>query len=384
MKTGKNTSFLRELNQKNILSLIKNKPISRSELARLTGLTKPAVSSIVEILLNNNFIEEIGVKEIARGRSPELLALKKDAHYAIGVDISRRGCKVGICDFTGNRLFSKEVKIDTLPPVIAVKKISVAIHELLLSENIPDNKLLGLGISVPGPVDPIEGQILKPPNFSLWHNFKIVEQFKKEFDILTMVENDSTAHALAENLFGHGKEFDNYFMVVMVDGVGSALVLDGKPYRGQRGLNPEIGHATINIHGDQCQCGKKGCLELYTSIPQILAKAQEEGMNYESWEQITDCALEQDKNCIKIIREQADYLALAVGNIASIFAPEAVIFSGRIQYKPDLLLNFITNTAYEKTISKGSPIPRILVSELIDNKEILAATSIIFSDILYM
>lgn len=384
MKSGKNTTFIREINQKNVLNIIRKNPVSRSEIARETGLTKPAISSIVEILIKNEFVEEIGLEGILRGRHPELLSLKSDSHYAIGVDISRNSCSAGVCDFSGKRVSSFTIEISNLPPVIAIKKICVNIHEHLIQEKIPYEKLIGIGINVPGPVDTLEGEILTPPNFAAWHNFNIVEPFRDEFNLLTLVENDSTAYALAENLYGHGKKFNNYMMLVLVDGVGSSLILNGKPYRGQRGLNPEMGHVSINIFGEQCQCGKKGCLELYTSIPRIIQKAKQAGINISSWDEIIDKALAQDSKCLDIIKEQANFLAFAIGNITNIFAPEAVILSGDVQYKSDLLLNFIKNEAYGKVISKGIPTPQILMSQLQKNKAIIAASSIIFSDFLYL
>lgn len=383
MKLGKNPSYLREINNKTILNLIRRNPVSRSDIARITGLTKPAVSAIVENLINTGLVESIGREDISRGRRPDMLSLRSGTHYSIGINILRDGCVTGFCDLTGKVRGVIHISISDLPPVIAVKKICGEIRIKQEELRIADDMLLGIGISIPGPVDTVTGTILNPPNFTSWHNFNIVESFKHELNVPTLVENNATSYALAETLYGSGGNYENYFMFVFTDGVGTSQIINGKPYRGQMGINPEIGHVSIDINGRQCACGNKGCLELYTSIPAIVAKAKSEGLNVSSWNDIVDMALNQNKQCLNIIKTQAEYLAFSIENINNMFIPEAVFLSGKIIYKPELLLSFIKNKAFQKTASKSFPIPRILISAISENNEVLTAASIVFTQLLF-
>ena len=382
MKSGKNVTYLREINQKNILNIIRQGAASRSMIARKTGLTKPAVSDIVENLMDAGFVQEIGRDDITRGRRPELLSLKKGTHYAVGVDISRSGCAVGFCDFCGEVLDAFEVDIKDLPPVLAIKKICAEINAGLSECSLDTSDMLGIGVSVPGPVTST-GEILSPPNFDAWHNFNIIDHFSKEIDTLICVEDAPISFALAENLYGYGMDYKHYFMLEVANGVGSALINDGIPYRGLYGLNPVFGHTSIDFNGPECRCGGRGCLELYASVPRMVEAARKQGIHAETWNDIVDLALDRDPRAIDIVKSQAKYLSIAISNIATSFAPEAVVLSGAIQYKPDLLLNFIRSDFFNKVTSKAMPIPKILVSELLENRLVIAACAIIHSRYFY-
>lgn len=381
--TGKNSSYLRQLNKKSVINIIRNDKVSRADISRTTGLTKPAVSAIVDDLIKTGFVEEVGTEEIYRGRRPEMLSLKADSFYAVGVNIYRDKCIMGFSDFSGKIIKSESIDIKNVPPVIAINIIGKEIQKTREALNIPVEKILGIGISIPGPVNTITGQVLNPPNFELWHNFNIVDQFKKVIDIQVFVENDATAYALLENLIGYGKNFHNYLMLVLVDGVGSAEILNGIPFRGQYGLNSEIGHVSIDINGEMCSCGNQGCLELYTSIPIVVTRAKLMGLPVNSWEDIVDLSLEQNAECLEIVKEEAKYLSFAIGNIVNIFTPEAVILSGKIQYKSDLLLSLIKNDLYAKYSKKRLFEPQVLMSKLKHDTETIAATAIVLNDFFF-
>lgn len=381
ISSGKNSTYLRASNKKVILDLIRTNRVSRAQLARMTGLTRPSISSIVDDLIKTGFVIESGVEEIDRGRHPEILALRPKAYYAVGVDISRDKCTFGVMDMTGEIIAHTVKEVDQLTPVMAVIRISSEIKSMLLENGIDLKQVLGVGVSVPGPLDTITGTIINPPYFEKWHNFNVVEQFQKELGLPVYAENHATAYGLAERLFGQGTTINNYFMLVLTDGVGSAEILNGKPYRGLRGLNSEFGHVSIDINGKLCRCGNRGCLELYTSIPAVIEKANQSGIDVKSWEDIVDAALSGDQQCLEIIEEEAKYLSFAVLNIMNVFIPQAIILSGRIQYKPDLLLNRIQNDVFARDFTKNICVPQILMSKLNENSEIIAASSIVLNSL---
>ncbi len=378
---GKNSTFLRAVNKKTVLDIIRRNRVSRAEIARITGLTRPAVSSIVEYLIKTGFIMETGVEEIIRGRHPEILSLRPDYYYAIGVDLSRDKCVLGLMDLTGAILEQRIIDIDDLVPVMTVAVIADTIKKVMTERQIPVNQILGVGISLPGPIDTQSGTIINPPNFEKWHYFNILQQFEKEIDLPIFVENHATASALAERLFGQGSRFNNYFMLVLGDGVGSAEILNGKPYRGLRGLTSEFGHVSIDMDGELCKCGNHGCLELYTSIPLVLEKVKAKGMNVNSWKDIIDNALTGNQQSLDVVKQEAKYLSFAITNVINIFIPEAVILSGRVQYKPDLLLSMIKNEIYSREFTKNISMPEIIMSKLNDNTEIMAAASVVLNNI---
>lgn len=377
---GKNASFLRESNKKILLNIIRTQKVSRADLARITGLTRPTVSSIVEQLISEGFIMECGVDEITRGRHPEILSLRPKHKYAIGVDISRDKCSYGLVDITGNIICSDVVPLDkTSPPVITVLSLCKAIKKMLEKQNINMNNIIGLGLCLPGPIDVTTGTIINPPHFDSWHNFNIVQQFQQEFDTFIRVENKATSHALAEILYGTGMKYNNYFVLLFIDGVGSAGIVNGIPYRGMNGFNSEFGHVSIDMNGPLCQCGNRGCLELYTSIPVIVEQVRRTGLAVRDWDDIVELALSGNMICLNVIKVQAKHLSFAITNIINTFFPEAVILAGKLQYKPELLLNFIKNEVFSHLFAKSIYTPQILVSNLKGNVEVLGASSIIIN-----
>lgn len=324
---------------------------------------------------------ETGVEEIIRGRHPEILSLRPGFYYSIGVDLSRDECMLGIMDITGTILDQKIINIDNLVPVMTVAVICDNIMNVLKERQISDNQILGVGISLPGPIDTQSGTVINPPNFEKWHYFNILQQFEKEINFPVYVENHATASALAERLFGQGSKYNNYFLLVLGDGVGSAEIINGKPYRGLRGLTSEFGHVSIDMNGELCKCGNKGCLELYTSIPLVVERAKKNGMKINNWNDIIDNALDGSQESLDVVKREAKYLSFAISNIINIFIPEAVILSGRIQYKPDLLLSMIKNEIYSREFTKNICTPEIIMSKLNDNTEIIAAASIVLNNI---
>ena len=114
---GKNSSYLREVNKKSIINIIRSDSVSRSDIARITGLTKPAVSEIVDYLIRTGYIDEIGTKEISHGRHPKMLSLKSDSYYAIGVNINRDRCIMGFSDFSGRIVSDCIIDINDLPQI---------------------------------------------------------------------------------------------------------------------------------------------------------------------------------------------------------------------------------------------------------------------------
>jgi N-acetylglucosamine repressor len=171
----KNAAFTKQSNHHQILKMIRREQVSRADIARRTCLTRAAVSIIVERLLKDRLVLETGPGEGDYGRKPVLLGINPDRYYIIGIDISREGFSAGITDFKGEPVYSaprcKTVSENISDSLDALVEI---IYGMLDKSRVPADKLLGIGISAPGPLNASEGLILNPPNFSKWHNINIV------------------------------------------------------------------------------------------------------------------------------------------------------------------------------------------------------------------
>lgn len=163
----RNADYTREYNRKAVLRILRRQAMSRAELARATGLTRAAASLIVEELLNAGVVTELAPQSAGRGRSATPLALLADSYYALAVDLARKGCTVGLCDIGGNLLQCRELPEQSN----MTDAIAGALASLL--ESVDRRKVLGIGISAPGPLDCKNGRILNPPRFERWHGMDI-------------------------------------------------------------------------------------------------------------------------------------------------------------------------------------------------------------------
>jgi len=336
MKKATNSALMRIKNEKIILSLINKNPVSRADIAKKTGLTKAAVTIIVDDLKQRNIVfEKIGQSNSV-GRNPVMLYMNDKAFYIIGVNITRRNIHIGITDLSGN-VISKESFL-TCPPDTAFEKIKESVESQILKTGIEKSEIYKLAIVTPGPVDTEGGLILNPPNFNEWHNVSIVEEIKSITGFNVVFDNVSSATAVAEKYFGSAKETENFMTLQVDEGVGTGIVIRDMLFKGPC----EFGHISIKFDGEKCECGNRGCLEKYASIPQILKNT-----NFKSWQEVID------DNCIEILEMESEYLSTAVVSANNIFNFEKIVLCGDLTYKPEKIINLISEKNKKKILNKS-------------------------------
>ena len=336
MNRGTNSNLMKESNKKLVLNLIRQSEFSRADISRETGLTKAAVTIIADELIKNNIVFENEPLPQGVGRRPVKLSINYNSFYAVGINISRSKYNVGIINLNGDVLISESGRTEN--PEILIKKLNKIVENQIKSLNIEEENLLGIGITTPGPVNYKENKILCPPNFRQWHNISIKES---DFILPVSLENVANAYALSEKYFGVCQKDDNYLLLLVDEGVGSGIIVEGKIYRGNKGLGNELGHNSIDYRGLACECGNCGCLEMYASIPNILA-----GTLHESWNAVVD------KNDVAIMKKEAEYLASGLTNALNLFDFDKIIIAGDIAYKPKMLIKRLKGLINERVITK--------------------------------
>lgn len=338
-KVARNAAAVKTGNRLDIISLVLQGPVSRAEIARRTGLTRAAVTIIVDRMIQEGVLFEAGERMGTKGRDARMLHIQDQRYLFMGIDIHRQGYSIGITDLRGQSVLQKSTGLaqgqsfDQLMAAIATEAGRMH-HELERSD-----RLQGIGISVPGPVDYRSGQTLNPPHFDLLRRQNILSGLKDKLPAPVWVENNAAARALYEQYAGLGRSYRNFMVLIVDSGVGSGLVLDGRLYRGY-GFAGEIGHMSINRYGPICVCGNRGCLESYAAVPALLS--QYEGpADVTSWQVLVDRAEKGDAGCLNAIEYQAEYLAQGIVNATNLLDLEAIILTGDIVYKPTLLLRSV-------------------------------------------
>ena len=315
--TKANNSFLmKEQNSSHVLRLIRKEPISRAEIARQTGLTRSAVSVIVDRLLEENLIFEGTAVKSSNGRRPTLLHLNVESFFAYGIDITRDGCTLCVCDFSG-KLIEKEF----------INFLSTEEESLDLMENsfqkIKKENVLGVGISAPGPIDKEKGLILDPPNLKLFKNFNIKEKIEKRLGLPVFFEKDTNALALLEK---NKSEHDNFLYLLADHGLGGALIKNGALFKGHNGAGCEIGHVSLSFQGEKCSCGNVGCASLYTSIGRTLKSAGKS-----DYKDLCFWASQGETDSLNAIKYQGEMLSHALITFVNLMEPEKIILGGQLK-----------------------------------------------------
>ncbi len=362
-KLGSNINTIKSDNYSAILNCIRKKAVSRAEISNLTGLTKSAVTTITKQLIQDGQIAEIGTENTAYGRHPILLEIVKDHKFAMGMSLHRKEIIVCVTNLKCESLETVTREIQNFnSPEDAINWAYYTGIDILKKHKIPLEQCIGIGISAPGPLDYKNGIILTPPNFPLFHNFKIKEHLSEITQLPIFLNNAPVLMALYENQ-KRMPEIKNYAFVVVDFGVGSAIVQNGKIYRGSSGFSGEIGHTTIDINGKDCSCGNKGCLECY-----ITQKAIKDQFNIDSYYDLVNDAYSGKKYAEKAIESIAEKFSAGIINIANLLDLEAIVIWGELNYRSELLISKIQSIVDSRSIiSKAHPV-KILPS-IIENSD---------------
>ena len=272
--------------------------------------------------------------------------------YLLGIDIGGTTVKLGIFTLEGKLLKKWEIETRKLEHgKYILEDITNSINEVLKESNIRKDKVIGAGVGVPGPVKN-DGWVQGCVNLG-WPVFNVAKSLHQILGIPVKVANDANIAALGEMFKGGGMGYNNMIMVTLGTGVGGGVIIDGKVIAGATGSGGEIGHIKVNYdEKDYCNCGRKGCLEQYTSatgivkIAKEILNSKEEDSKLRTIENITakdifDLAKKDDKIALEIVEKFSYILGNALANIACISNPEVFVIGGGVSKAGEFLLEKI-------------------------------------------
>lgn len=276
--------------------------------------------------------------------------------FALGVDIGGTKVAAGLVDAEGTILFQARVAMPAHGTAAeGFGAVQSAIEAVFAARPDVRVSLTGIGICAPGPLDPVTGVILNPPNVPCWRNFPLAAEVHRVFGLTPRVDNDGNAAALAEAIWGAGMGYRNVFYVTLGTGIGTGIVFDREIYHGRTGSAAEGGHVTIDHRGPKCGCGKRGCIEALCSGPAIARRARElltqfnvsgthqpesrhvksrmlvlagGGIDAVNAEIVAEAFRQGDVLAGDVLRETADLLAIWAGNVIDLLEPDVFIFGG--------------------------------------------------------
>ena len=366
---------IRDINRQIVLNYVRERgPISRAEIAQETALQRSTVSLIVDELKGGGLIEEVS-GESRGGRPPILLSLRTADPVAIGVDLGTITTVVATSDLAGRVLEQEEFPTDPDMRQTTARVVECAREFVHRSGGTVE----GIGVSLPGLVDPETGNATFIPHFK-WRDWEVAKELREALGLAVFVDNDANAAALAELWFGRPeiREVRDFIIVLVEEGVGTGIVFDGQVYRGKSGAAGEFGHMTIGQDAPvACAAGSRGCWEAFSSQRAALARyEQSEGGEKVDFKQLVDLALEGDETARAALRETAHYLGVGIANLTQGLAPEAVIVGGPIVRAWPLIVGDI-KAAVGEGICRGLPPAQIIASTLGEQPTLMGALSLV-------
>ena len=378
------SSTIRGINRQIVLNYVRDRePISRAEIARETALQRSTVSTIVEDLKSDGLIEEIGEGESTGGRRPTLLRLRAAGAMAIGVDITPTCTTIATSDLGGRVLEREEFPHIEQPEQLYARVIESVRR---LAAKAGERKIEGVGVSLPGLVDPDSGRAVYIPWFN-WRDWPIAAEISAATGLDVIVDNDANAAALAALWFGRQelREARDFIMVLVAEGIGTGIVVDGQIYRGERGGAGEFGHMIVGERGPvACSCGNHDCWEAFASgraaVARYLQNGDEsfDGGGRINFAQVVDRALAGEARAIRALNETAHYLGIGISNLIVGLSPEAVVVGGVISRAWPLVADALSETI-ARSVRRGLPSARIMPSILGDHPTLMGAISLVLA-----
>ena len=325
----KHDQFLMKKQNKNlVLDIIKrNSPVSRMEIAKITGMSPTSITRIVNELHEQGFVRETELVTSGVGRRATLLDVCGSVLYTIGIELDKFNVKIGIVNYVGEIIAFESFYRDAIERYEdTLQKLKKNIEELIEINNIPSTKIIGLAIGLPGYIDYKNG-VVKVSDQLKWKNVKLAEDLKQLTSFNVIVDNELKMKVVAENFMGMAKDSQNAVLVGIGSGIGAAIILNGEIYRGESNNAGEIGHTMVNPTGNVCNCGKIGCLATYISEGAILADGRKV-KDLDSIDDVFDAYRNGESWAVNLLDRTAMYIALAISNILSIYNPEVIILSG--------------------------------------------------------
>lgn len=381
---------LKQLNRSLILKEIRKRgPVTKIELANKFDLSFPSAGNIITELLHADLIKETGYGESKGGRRPILYGMKWDSVHVIALMLGVEEITASVVNMKGE--IPHEVTADADTPVL-IEKVYALIDQLLEEKTINRSKIVGIGVSAPGPIDASNGKILTPPNLEGVHNLNIQHLLEERYELPTVLEKDANAFALAEQWFGNIKSNEDILYVFNDQGLGGGLVVDSRIHRGFANGAGEIGHMTIDINGPRCKCGNFGCLETLGSGIAIQRRFKEElRRGYPSTlaheylhdekditiDMIVKEAKKGDDLSKQILHEAGRNLGLGIANAINLFTPNQIVFGGKVTMLYPNIIKIVEEVAKQRTFSPYSKEIAFSESEFSHQSNTIGAAAVI-------
>ncbi|UCD53243.1 MAG: ROK family transcriptional regulator [Phycisphaerales bacterium] len=393
-------AYVRRLNQIKILNLIRDrKSISRAEIAKITGLSPPTVTRAVgELIEPRRLAVEVGEGKSQGGRPPVLIRFNGEQNLVIGVDLGTTHIYAVLSDLNGKIRSEMRIPTDVQTGAEGVlRRVENTIGRLVEDSSVDARRILGVGMAVAGLIDRDRKIVTFSPDFG-WKDVDVRGALKNGCNMPIIFDNVTRVMALGELWYGVGKRFRDFVCINVGYGIGSGIIIDGKPLHGAEGFAGEFGHFPLDKDSSvRCKCGNYGCLEALASGRAIGAAAQNalatgrasilrdmchNDLTTVDAEMVAAAAQQEDPVASEVFGRAMEYLGTGIAGLINLLNPQAVVIGGGVSQAGDSFFSSIREQVARRVMNKHGASAKILPVTLGMRSTVMGAVSLILNEVL--
>ncbi|MEU6976731.1 ROK family transcriptional regulator [Streptomyces sp. NPDC046371] len=380
METPGSQSSLHRANLERVVRAVRMAgSLTQAEIARATGLSAATVSNIVRELKDGGTVEVTPTS--AGGRRARSVSLSGDAGIVIGVDFGHTHLRVAVGNLAHQVLAEEAEPLDVdASAAEGFDRAEQLVTRLIAATGIGRDKVVGVGLGVPGPIDVSSGTLGSTSILPGWSGINPADELSARLGVPVHVDNDANLGALGELVWGGGRGVKDLAYIKVASGVGAGLVIDGRVYRGPGGTAGEIGHITLDESGPVCRCGNRGCLETFTAARYVLPLLQSSHGPDLTMERVVQLAREGDPGCRRVIADVGRHIGSGIANLCNLLNPSRVILGGDLAEAGELVLAPIRDSVSRYAIPSAARQLSLAQGALGGRAEVLGALALVLSE----
>ncbi|ATZ23869.1 ROK family protein [Streptomyces lavendulae] len=380
MQTPGSQSSLHRANLERVVRAVRLAgSLTQAEIARTTGLSAATVSNIVRELKEGGTVEVTDTS--AGGRRARSVSLSGDAGIVIGVDFGHTHLRVAVGNLAHQVLAEETEPLDVDASwVDGFDRAEALVGRLIEGVGVGRDKVIGVGLGVPGPIDVESGTLGSTAILPGWAGINPRRELSQRLGVPVYVDNDANLGALGELVWGSGRGVKDLAYIKVASGVGAGLVINGQIYRGPGGTAGEIGHITLDESGPVCRCGNRGCLETFAAARYVLPLLQGSHGPELTMERVVELAREGDPGCRRVISDVGRHVGSGVASLCNLLNPSRVVLGGSLAEAGELVLAPIRESVGRYAIPSAARQLSVLTGSLGGRAEVLGALALVLSE----
>lgn len=353
--------------------------LTQAEIARSTGLSAATVSNIVRELKESGTVDVTPTS--AGGRRARSVSLSASAGIVVGVDFGHSHLRVAVGNLAHQVLAEEAEPIDVdVSADQGFDRAEQVVERLVTSTGIGREKVVGVGLGVPGPIDVASGTLGSSTILPGWSGTNPREELRRRLGVPVYVDNDANLGALGELVWGTGRGAGDLAYIKVASGVGAGLVIGGRIYHGSGGTAGEIGHITLDEAGPVCRCGNRGCLETFTAAQYVLQLLRGSHGTDLTMPRVVQLARAGDLGCRRVVADVGRHVGSGVAHLCNLLNPSRVVLGGDLAEAGELVLGPIRDSVARYAIPSAARQLRVVPGALGGRAEVLGALALVLSE----